>query len=98
MSDIKSSYELALQRLKKDSPATSYSLTDSQKKRLAELDKIFAAKIAERELALNDQIRAAALRGEEELVKKLRDRLRADWQKLAEEKEEKKQAVRLSKS
>lgn len=97
MSDIKSSYELALQRLKQENPATNYALTDLQKKRLAELDKIFSAKIAERELALNDQIRAAQFRGEEEQAQKLREQLSAELQRLNKEKESKKQAVRLSK-
>ena len=97
MSGMKSSYELALQRLKKTNPAASYTLTDSQKKQLAELDRIFTAKIAECELALNDQIRAAQFRGEEEQAQKLRGQLRAELQRLNEEKESKKQAVRLSK-
>ena len=98
MSGMKSSYELALERLKKTNPAARYTLTDSQKKQLAELDRIFTAKIAERELALNDQIRAAQFRGEDELAQKLGDQLRTELQKLSEEKEKKKQTVRQSKA
>ncbi len=55
---MKSSYELAMERLNKTAPATK--LTGEQKKQLAELDAKYAAKIAEREIFLNDN-RAAAV-------------------------------------
>ena len=97
MSGIKSSYQLARERLEKENPAARYTLTDSQKKQLAELEKIFTAKIAESEMALSEQIRNAQSRNDEELAQKLRERLRTELQKLSEEKESKKRAVRLSK-
>ena len=97
MSDIKSSYQLAQERLEKQNPAGRYTLTSAQKKQLAELEKIFTAKIAECELALSEQIRDAQIRGDVELTQKLREQLRTELQKLNEEKESKKQTVRLSK-
>ena len=51
---MKSSYELAMERLNKTAPTTK--LTAPQKKALAELDSRYAAKIAEREMALKGQI------------------------------------------
>src|SRR5256885_1270113 len=55
---MKSSYELAMERLNKASPTVK--LTAAQKKNLAELDSIYAAKIAERELALKSDIDKSA--------------------------------------
>ena len=54
---MKSAYELAMERLAKDAPIVS--LTDDQKKELAEVDSTFKAKIAEREVFLKDQIAKA---------------------------------------
>ena len=59
---MKSAYELAMERLQQTSP--SLSLTDEQKKELAELDSKYRAKIAEKELFLKEQIRKGANRGQ----------------------------------
>ena len=58
---MKSAYELAMERLEKASP--SISLTDEQKKEIAEVDSVYRAKIAEREVFLKDQIRKAQIAG-----------------------------------
>ena len=58
---MKSAYELAMERLQKTAP--SVSLTEEQKKELAELDSKYKAKIAEKELFLKDQIRKAQTEG-----------------------------------
>jgi ABC-type hemin transport system substrate-binding protein len=96
MSDIKSAYELAQERLAKKSPAV-YKLTDAKKQELSEIDKVYAAKIAQSEMALQEQIRAVAFAGEDEKAEKLRDHLTAEIQKLRAEKETKKQAIREAK-
>jgi len=87
---MKSSYELALERLNKSAPATK--LTARQKKTLAELDSRYTAKIAEREIALNGEIARAG----DDLKKKesLREQLVHERIKLQAELEEKKQGVR----
>jgi len=54
---MKSAYELAMERLEKASP--SISLTEDQKREIAEVDSVYRAKIAEREVFLKDQIRKA---------------------------------------
>ena len=63
---MKTAYELAMERLSKAAPAVK--LTGAQKKQLAELDSKYAAKIAEREIALRDEIAKAAAAGDAEKV------------------------------
>jgi len=89
---MKSSYELAMERLAKSEPV--FKLTAAQKKALAELDSRYAAKTAEREIALNGEIEAAATAGEFEKVAELRQRLTIERKRLQAELEEKKEQVR----
>jgi hypothetical protein len=90
---MKSSYELAMERLNKNAPAVK--LTTVQKKKLAELDSRYAAKIAEREIALNGQIASA---DDAEKAESLRDQLVFDRKKILAELSDKKQRVRDGKS
>ena len=92
---MKSAYELAMERLNKQSPAPK--LTDQQKKDIAELDSRYKAKIAEREIALKDQIAAASGAGDFEQVEKLEVELTRERRKLQAELEEKKDQVRQAK-
>ena len=86
---MKSSYELAMERLNKSTPTVK--LTAAQKKQLAELDSKHAAKIAEREIALEAEIAK-----EEDFEKKesFRSQLVIERKKLQTELEEKKDRVR----
>jgi hypothetical protein len=90
---MKSSYELAMERLNKNAP--SKKLSDAQKKQLAELDSKYAAKIAEREIALNGEIAKAADDVEKE--ESLREQLVNERRKLQAELEEKKEQIRSAK-
>ena len=92
---LKSSYELAMERLGK-SLGPERKLTSEQKKRLAEIDAIYKAKVAETELAFRDKI--AAARGAEnfEEVEKLEQTLTAERQKFRDECEAKKEKERAS--
>jgi len=92
---MKSAYELAMERLNKQSPPVK--LTERQKREIAELESKYKAKIAEREIALKDQIIAAAGAGEAEKVEKLEDELSRERRKLQTEMEEKKDQVRQGK-
>ena len=92
---MKSAYELAMERLSKQSPATK--LTEQQKKEIAELESKYKAKIAEREIALKDQISAAAGAGDAEKVQKLEEELARERRKLQADLEEKKEQVRQAK-
>ena len=87
---MKSSYELAMERLNKTAPANK--LTPAQKKALAELDSQYAAKIAGREIALRSEIDRT--NDDFEKAQALREQLLHERQKLQAELEEKKQRVR----
>ena len=89
---MKSAYELAMERLNKTGPTVK--LTEKQKKELAELDSKYQAKIAEREIALKDEIGKAAGKGEWEEMEKLEKQLLNERKKLQVELEEKKEDVR----
>jgi len=89
---MKSSYELAMERLSKNAPAQK--LTAAQKKQLAELDSKFAAKIAEREIALQGEIAKSSAAGDFEKAEALQKQLTGERKKLQAELEEKKESVR----
>jgi hypothetical protein len=89
---MKSSYELAMERLSKNAP--SKKLTGEQKKQLAELDSIYAAKIAGREIALNGEIAKASAAGDFEKAGTLQQQLSSERKKLLTELEEKKEQLR----
>lgn len=86
---MKSAYELAMERLEKESPTAK--LTDEQKARIAEIESVCKAKVAEKEVFLNDQIqkaRAARQIGEiEDLEKQLASEVRRIREKAEVEKE-----------
>jgi hypothetical protein len=87
---MKSSYELAMERLSKMAP--SVKLSAAQKSELAELDSQYAAKIAAREIALNSEIAKAA--GDVAQEDSLREQLLTDRKKLQAELEDKKDRIR----
>lgn len=89
---MKSSYEIAMERLNKASPASK--LSETQKKELAELDSMYAAKIAGREIALQDEMAKAMAAGESEKSESLRQQLAKERKTLQAELEEKKESVR----
>ena len=93
---MKSSYELAMERLNKSSPAVK--LTAAQKKQLAELDSKYIAKTAEREIALKDEIAKAAAAGDAEKFEQLQKQLVHERAKIQSELEDKKERVRQGKA
>ena len=92
---MKSAYELAMERLSKQSPPVK--LTEQQKEQIAELESKYKAKIAEREIALKDQITAASGAGDFEKMEKLENELARERRKFQAEMEEKKDQVRKPK-
>jgi septin family protein len=89
---MKTAYELAMERLNQTAPTTK--LTGAQKKQLAELDSKYAAKIAEREIALRDEIAKAGVAEDSEKVELLQQQLVKERKSLRAELEEKKEQVR----
>jgi hypothetical protein len=93
---MKSAYELAMERLNKSSP--SLSLSDRQKAEIAELESKYSAKIAERELLLEGEVRKAMEQGDMETLEQLQKQLASDRKNLKAELEEKKEQVRAQKT
>ncbi len=89
---MKSAYELAMERLNKTAPTKK--LTEQQKRQIAELGSVYAAKIAEKELAAKAEAAAAEMAGDFDKAEEVRRRLAADRAKLQAELEEKKEAIR----
>jgi hypothetical protein len=90
---MKSAYELAMERLKKASPTVK--MTAEKKNQLAELDSKYAAKIAEREIFLKDNLAAARAKGDYEAMTQLEKQLTSERKSLRAELEEKKDKVRV---
>lgn len=95
MIDMKSAYELAMERLNKSAPAVK--LTEKQKKEMGELDSVYASKIAQREIFLKGEIAKGEMSGDFEAVEQLQKRLVSERKALNAELEEKKEAVRAGK-
>jgi ABC-type hemin transport system substrate-binding protein len=91
---MKSAYELAMERLEKASP--SILLTEGQKREIAELDSVYRAKLAEKEVFLKDQIRKAQIAGNSEEAQSLEKQLASDMRRLQEECEVKKEKLRAT--
>jgi len=89
---MKSAYELAMERLAKDQPTVT--LTDDQKKQLAEIDSQFKARIAEKELFLNGETAKAQAAGKFDEVESLQKQLRSDIRRLQEDCDTKKEKLR----
>ena len=92
---MKSAYELAMERLNKQSP--TLKLNDEQKKQLAELDSLYASKIAEREIFIKGELAKARESGDFEAFQSLEKQLNADRNNLRADLEEKKNKIREGK-
>ena len=91
---MKSAYELAMERLAKNQPIVT--LSDDQRKQLAEVDSIFKARIAEKELFLKGEIQKAQASGKFEDVESLEKQLTTEIRRLQEDCEAKKEKLRAS--
>lgn len=90
---MKSAYELAMERLAK-SDGASRPLTAEQKQRLAEIDRVYQGKIAEREIFLKQQLEAALAKQEFDEADKVRKQIASEKARLEEEREDEKERVR----
>ena len=89
---MKSAYELAMERLAKGQPIVT--LTDDQKKQLAEVDSTFKARIAEKELFLKGEIQKAQRAGKFDEIESIEKQLRSEIRRLQEDCEAKKEKLR----
>lgn len=90
--NMKSAYELAMERLNKSQP--KITLTEQQKAEISEIDNKFKAKIAEREVFLSPKIEEARSQGDFETAEQLEKQLSADKSNLECDMETAKQKVR----
>ena len=81
-----------MERLEKESP--TQELSDELKAKLAEVSKVYEAKIADREVFLNSEIAKVELAGEFEQIEQLNKQLASDRKVLEDELEEKKNEIR----
>jgi len=89
---MKSAYELAMERLNKTAP--SAKLSAAQKAEISELESRYTAKLAEREITLNDELAKAG--NDPEKLDEIRQQLVTERKKLQAELADKKEAVRNS--
>jgi cysteinyl-tRNA synthetase len=93
---MKSAYELAMERLQASDPDTARPLTPEQKARLAEIERVYQGRIAEREIFLRQQLDAMLAANNWEEADKIKKQLSAEKARLADEKEDEKQRLRRS--
>ncbi|MDB4720538.1 hypothetical protein OAF65_02380 [Verrucomicrobiales bacterium] len=89
---MKSAYELAMERLEKESPQES--LTEEQKKLISEIEKKCSAKIAEREVFLRSKIKESLSEGQFEEAEQIEDELSRELKSLRMRCESEKEEVR----
>lgn len=89
---MKSSYELAMERLGVGKP--SRPLNDAQKAEIADLESLYKSRLAQREIAFQGELAQAQASGDEAVVATRRAQFLHDKRKLEEELEAKKERVR----
>lgn len=89
---MKSAYELAMERLNKQSPQVK--ITEAQKQELADLDSRYTAKLAEREIFLKGELEKAIAKGDFEACQQLEKQMVSERKSIQAELEEKKEKVR----
>jgi len=91
----KSAYELILERLKKkdrEEGVEERPVTDEQRGRIAELRKVYEAKLAEREILHQSAVRRTG--GDPEAVAQLEEEYRRDRERITSERDRKVESVR----
>lgn len=91
---MKSAYELAMERLAKSDPGSGRPLTPEQKARLAEIDRVYQGRIAEREIFLRQQLERALADQNADEVEKMKRQIAGERARLEEEREAEKDRVR----
>jgi len=80
---MKSAYELAMERLEKQTPTAK--LTEAQKAEITEHEAIFKAKKAEKELFLQGEITKAQAKGDYEAIGQLQQQLTRELRRFDED-------------
>ena len=91
---MKSAYELAMERLEKESPQES--LTEEKKELISEIEKKYSAKIAEREVFLRSKIEESLSEGQIQDAQQIEGELSRELKSLRMRCESEKEEVRSS--
>jgi hypothetical protein len=91
---MKSAYELAMERLAKSDPSASAPLTKEQKSRLAEIDRVYQGKLAEREIFLKKQLEDAFAAQKMDDAEKIKQQMASERARLDEDREAEKERLR----
>ena len=94
---MKSAYELAMERLAKSDPNADRPLTAEKKARLAEIDRVYKGKLAEREIFLKKQLDEVLAAQKFDDVEKIKKQLANERSRFEEEREAEKERVRKGK-
>jgi len=94
---MKSAYELAMERLAKSDPDAARPLTPEQKARLAEIDRVYQGKTAEREIFLKQQLNTELAAQKFDEADKVRQQMAREKARLEEERDAEKERVRRGK-
>lgn len=89
---MKSAYELAMERLGGGKP--SKPLTPDQKARLAELDSVYRARIAQEDLSCQEEVARFREAGDPGAIEERQTLFREQRRRLEQELEEKKERIR----
>ncbi|GEM_PF-208036 len=91
---MKSAYELAMERLNAEDPNQDTKLTEAQKQELADLDKKYSARLAERKIAHEQSLADANARGGFQEAAKAQEELKVDLARIESDREAAKDKVR----
>jgi hypothetical protein len=94
---MKSAYELAMERLSKSDPSTARPLTAEQRAKLAEIDRLYQSKVAERDIFLKQRLEQALTGQNAEEVDKIKKQISSERARLDEEREAEKDRIRSGK-
>lgn len=95
---MKSAYELAMERLSREDPEASRPLSDAQKQRIAEIDRVYKGRLAEREIFLKQRIEEALSAGNYAELPALKRQLADEKSRIEEECEDEKERVRRARN
>lgn len=91
---MKSAYELAMERLRQSDPGSGPELTVEQKEKLAEIDRVYRGRLAEREIFLQRRLADAEAAGQADELDRIRQEIASERARLEEECEAEKDKIR----
>lgn len=93
---MKSAYELAMERLAKSDPEANRPLDAAKKAKLADIDRVYQGKLAERDIFLKEQRERALTAANADEVEKITKQMANERARLEEEREAEKDKIRRS--